>query len=54
MRPKAEDLGGSNFREDLVNKSVLYVDSAGVGSREIADKFLVGRRCLKRVLSKKL
>ena len=52
MRPHPEDLHRSLFWQDLIDQSVLHIDSSRVSSREVAHEFLESRRLLPWVRSK--
>lgn len=43
MAPKTDDLNGFNIGQDLVDQSVLDVDSPRIGPRQIAHQFFKGR-----------
>lgn len=50
VSPEAEDFHHSEVVEDLVDQPVLDVDPARIGSRQVANQFLKGRRSLLRIL----
>lgn len=54
MGPHSDHLYCSDFLQDLINKTVLDIDSAGISSRKVADKFLEGRWRLVWILSKNI
>ena len=45
-----EDFDGVFDIIDLIHKTMLNVDAAGISSRQVANKFLVGRRILEWIL----
>jgi hypothetical protein len=51
MRPHPDDLHYPFFLENLVNETVLDVDSPRVGPFEVTHQFLVWRRIPERVLA---
>ena len=52
MGPHSDHFYCSNLLQDLVNKAVLDIDSARVSAEKVADKFLIRRRGLVRILDR--
>jgi hypothetical protein len=50
VRPHSKDFDCLFLVEDLIDEAMLDVDAAGIGSCQIADKLLVGRRILVRIV----
>lgn len=51
MRPQPDDLDDFDVRQDLINKPMLDVDPAGIGTGQVADELFEGRRILKGILA---
>ncbi len=49
MCPQPQYLNDSLSLEHLIHKSVLNIDSSGIGASKIANELLVGRRVLERI-----
>lgn len=52
MRPHTQYLNGFFTFVDFINKAMLYIDSARIKTEQIANKFFVRRRILKRICGK--
>ena len=50
VRPHSDYLNGLDIIEDLIDKTMLNVDSAGKCARQVSDQFFVGQWILIRVL----
>jgi len=50
MGPHSDHLYCSDLLQDLVDKTVLNIDSPGVGPGKVADELLIGWRGLVRIL----
>lgn len=50
VSPQTNNFDRLLFFDHLINQAVMDIDSAGIGSFEIADKPLVRRRILERIL----
>jgi len=54
VRPHPDDFDGTLILENLVNETVLYVNSPRIRAVQITDQFLERRRVLKRIGSQYL
>ena len=51
MRPKTYNLDGLFFLENLINKTMLKIDSSGVKTLEVSNQLFVRRRSLKWIFT---
>lgn len=52
VAPHADYFDYTRFLNDLINQTMLDVDSARIGAFQIAKEFLIGRRRLIRIVGK--
>jgi hypothetical protein len=52
MGPHPKNFHSPDVLQDLIDKTVLYVDPSGIGATEFPDQFLIGRRSLEWALGK--
>ena len=52
MGPHSKNFHSLDVPQDLIDKTMLYVDPSGIGAAEFSYQFLIGRRSLKRTLGK--
>ena len=50
MSPHSDDLDGSDLFQDLIDETVLDIDSTQIGSGKVTDQLFKGWRGLKRIL----
>jgi hypothetical protein len=52
MRPHPDDFDRLDIVENLIDETMLYVDSSGIGTREVSYELFEGGRILVRFFSK--